>query len=77
VIGIADIKGAAARLDGISVRTPLVRNPVLEEIAGGQVLIKPECLQVTGTFKIRGAYNFLGQLTPEEAGRGAPAGSAK
>ena len=73
---IRDIEAAARRLDGVAVRTPLLRNHALDETAGGQVLVKPECLQVTGSFKIRGAYNFLSQLTPEEAGRGVVAFSS-
>ncbi len=76
MISIADIEAAAARLDGISVRTPLIRNHALDETADGKVLVKPECLQVTGTFKLRGAYNFLSQLTPGEAKRGVVAFSS-
>lgn len=76
MIDITDIEAAAARLRGVSVRTPLIQNFELDEIAGGKVLIKPECLQVTGSFKIRGAYNRLSQLTPEQAGRGVVAWSS-
>jgi len=76
MIGVADIESAAARLAGIAVRTPLLRSHALDEVAGGTVLIKPECLQVTGSFKIRGAYNFLSQLTPEEGARGVVAFSS-
>jgi threonine dehydratase len=70
MISVHDVEAAAARLDGIAVRTPLVRNHELDEVAGGLVFVKPECLQVTGSFKIRGAYNFLSQLTPDEAQHG-------
>jgi len=76
VIDIRDIEAAATRLEGTAVRTPLLRNHALDEAAGGRVLVKPECLQVTGSFKIRGAYNFLSQLTPEEAQRGVVAFSS-
>lgn len=76
MIGIRDIEAAATRLDGVAVRTPLIRNAELDEHTGGKVFIKPECLQVTGSFKIRGAYNFLSQLTPEEAQRGVVAFSS-
>ena len=76
MIDISDIEAAATRLAGISVRTPLLRNFELDEIAGGVVLIKPECLQVTGSFKIRGAYNLLSQLTPEQAQKGVVAWSS-
>ncbi len=70
MIGIDDIESAAKRLEGVAVRTPLIRNALLDEVAGGTVLVKPENLQVTGSFKIRGAYNFLSRLTPAEASRG-------
>ena len=73
---IADIEAAAARLSGISVKTPLLRNYELDQVAGGTVLLKPECLQVTGSFKIRGAYNFLSQLTKEQSRHGVVAWSS-
>lgn len=76
VVDIGDIEAAARRLSGISVRTPLLRNFELDEIAGGTVLVKPECLQLTGSFKIRGAYNFLSQLGEAEARRGVVAWSS-
>ena len=76
MIGIAEIEAAAQRLDGVAVRTPLIRNLALDEAVGGRVFVKPECLQVTGSFKIRGAYNFLSQLSPEEAKRGVVAFSS-
>ena len=70
MIGYTEIEAAAGRLEGVAVHTPLVRSHALDEVAGGTVLVKPECLQVTGSFKIRGAYNFLSQLDAEEARRG-------
>jgi threonine dehydratase len=51
-------------------------NQQLDAATGGRVLIKPECLQLTGSFKIRGAYNFLSQLSPDEAQRGVVAFSS-
>ena len=76
MIRLADVEAAAKRLEDVAVRTPLLRNHVLDEVAGGVVLLKPECLQVTGSFKIRGAYNFLSQLTPTEARHGVVAFSS-
>jgi len=70
------IEDAASRLAGVSVRTPLLRSHDLDTAVGGQVLVKPECLQVTGSFKIRGAYNFLSQLSADEARRGVVAFSS-
>lgn len=75
-IGLRDIEAAAARLDGIAVRTPLIQSPPLDEVAGGRVFIKPETFQVTGSFKIRGAYNLMSQLTPEQSRNGIVAWSS-
>jgi len=76
MVELKDIQDAAKRLSSIIVRTPLISSPVLDELAGGKVLLKAENLQRTGSFKIRGAYNLLSQLTPEQAERGAVAFSS-
>lgn len=73
---VRDVEAAAARLAGVAVRTPLIRSAELDALAGGRVLLKPECLQVTGSFKIRGAYNLMSQLSAEEAERGVVAFSS-
>ncbi|MBM37723.1 MAG: pyridoxal-5'-phosphate-dependent protein [Woeseia sp.] len=70
MINISDIEQAALRLKDVSISTPLIQNLHLDGISEGNILIKPECLQVTGSFKIRGAYNFLSQLTKVEAKKG-------
>jgi threonine dehydratase len=64
-----DVLRAADRLKGVAVRTPLLRSDLLDELTGGRILLKPESLQRTGSFKIRGAYNRLCQLV--EAGQAA------
>lgn len=76
MIGIAEIEAAAQRLADVAVRTPLLQNAELDQLAAGRVLIKPECFQSIGSFKIRGAYNLLSRLTPEQAERGAVAWSS-
>jgi len=76
MIDIAAIEAAAARLEGIAVRTPLIRNDELERVAGGCVLVKTENLQAIGSFKIRGAYNLMSQLTAAEARGGVVAFSS-
>ena len=76
MISITDIEHAARRLSGVAVLTPLLRSKDLDLIAGGPVLLKPECLQRTGTFKIRGAYNMLSKLTPEQTSNGVVAFSS-
>jgi threonine dehydratase len=58
----ADVEAAAARLRGVAVRTPLLESETLNERVGGRVLLKAECLQRTGSFKFRGAYNTISQI---------------
>ena len=58
----ADVRAAAARLAGRVVRTPMLRHPVLDAAVGGTVLVKPEPLQRTGSFKFRGATNAVLRL---------------
>lgn len=76
MISIADIEAAATRLAGVAVETPLLRSAALDAAVGGTVLLKPECLQRTGSFKIRGAYNLLSQLSADQAKRGVVAWSS-
>jgi threonine dehydratase len=60
-----DVASAAQILQGVAVRTPLLENKVLNELAGGRLFFKPEPLQVTGSFKFRGAYNHISRLDPQ------------
>ena len=76
MIDITAIEAAAARLADVAIRTPLIRNDELDRIAGGPVLVKAENLQAIGSFKIRGAYNLMSQLTAEQAARGVVAFSS-
>lgn len=76
MVDVADIEAAAGRLNGVSVRTPLLQSFELDQVTRGKILIKPECLQVTGSFKIRGAYNHLSQLTAQQAKNGVVAWSS-
>ena len=55
-----DIRAAARRIEGVVHRTPVVRSRTL----GEHVVVKPECLQRAGAFKIRGAYNKISSLPP-------------
>jgi threonine dehydratase len=73
---IADVRTAAARIKGIAVRTPLLCNEILDEAVGARVLVKAECLQRGGAFKMRGAANALAALAPEVRGRGVLAFSS-
>ncbi|AAV97566.1 pyridoxal-phosphate dependent enzyme (plasmid) [Ruegeria pomeroyi DSS-3] len=70
------IEAAAERLSGHVRRTPLLSSPFLDEIAGRRVLVKPECLQHTGSFKFRGAWSAISALDPEARARGVIAFSS-
>ena len=58
----ADIRAAAARIAPHVLRTPLLRSPRLDARLGGRAFFKAECLQITGSFKLRGATNAVRQL---------------
>ena len=58
----ADVMNAAARLEGLAVKTPLIEHPVLNARVGGRVLLKAESLQRVGAFKFRGAYNAVSRV---------------
>jgi threonine dehydratase len=73
---IADIEAAAERLAGVVTRTPLLESPELNDRLGGRLLIKAECLQRTGSFKLRGAFNRIAQLSKAERKRGVVAFSS-
>ena len=72
----ADVEAAARRLDGVAVRTPLLSFPELDRRTGARVLVKPETLQRTGSFKFRGAYAKLSALDPDTRARGVVAFSS-
>ena len=72
----SDIAAAAERLTDIAVRTPLLESAILNDVAGGRVLLKAETLQRTGSFKIRGAYNFVSQLDEAQLRQGVVAYSS-
>jgi threonine dehydratase len=64
------IRAAAGRIAGQAVLTPLLESPAVNARLGGRLLIKAEPLQRTGSFKFRGAYNTLSQLSPEARRKG-------
>ena len=72
----AAVTAAAARLDGVAVHTPLLSFPELDRRTGARVLVKPETLQRTGSFKFRGAYAKLSALDAETRARGVVAFSS-
>ena len=60
----ADIELAAKRIQGEAVLTPLLENVKLNALTGGRIFFKAECLQRTGSFKFRGAWNCISKLDP-------------
>lgn len=66
LVGLDDVRAAARRLDGVAVRTPLIP----AAWAGGDLWLKPEGLQATGAFKLRGAFNAVALLDDDARRRG-------
>jgi threonine dehydratase len=73
---IETIRAAAARLDGVAHRTPLLSSATLDRECGGRVLLKAENFQRAGAFKFRGAYNRLSLLDGAERAAGVVAYSS-
>lgn len=73
---LEDFKSARKVLEGVIAPTHLVYSPAFSAACGNQVYIKPENLQVTGAYKIRGAYYKLSTLTEEQKSRGLITASA-
>lgn len=73
---LADLEKARARLGGVVRETPLFPSNTLGRLAGRPVLLKAETLQLTGSFKIRGALNTLAQLSAPERRAGVVTASA-
>lgn len=70
------IRAARARIAGNLRRTPLLSAPALDDIAGRRVLLKAECLQITGSFKARGGWSAVSAIAPETRARGVIAFSS-
>jgi threonine dehydratase len=75
-VSLDDLYLAAKKLEIVLKPTGLIESPVFGAECDNEVYIKPENLQVTGAFKIRGAFNKLSKLTDEEKQRGVIASSA-
>ena len=69
-VSIDDVRAAAARLEGVTHRTPVLRSRTLDEQVGAEVALKAESFQRIGAFKLRGAYNHLAALPEAERARG-------
>jgi threonine dehydratase len=66
----ADVLSAQEYLQGVVARTPVLRSVALDERAGCRLVAKAECLQLTGSFKVRGALNRARTLSPGARARG-------
>lgn len=73
---LQDFTTAREHLQKVLLPTHLIYSPIFSEESGNQIYIKPENLQKTGAFKIRGAYNKINKLTEEEKKCGVIASSA-
>lgn len=67
---IPDIRAAREAIAGVLTRTPVLRSEALDTLAGARLWFKAEGLQVTGSFKVRGAWNRIRSFTPEELAPG-------
>ena len=76
MMALEDFKAARSVLSGVLADTHLVHSAALSKATGNHVYIKPENMQVTGAYKIRGAYYKISTLTPEERERGLITASA-
>ncbi|MDE9449668.1 threonine/serine dehydratase [Aliiroseovarius sp. Z3] len=75
-MNIDDIRAADTCLEGYVRRTPLLNSPFLDDIAGKRIFVKPECLQHTGSFKFRGAWNAISKLSEAQRRQGVIAFSS-
>lgn len=73
---VQDIRQAELALQGVTYVTPLQESSYLSDICHGRIFFKLENLQRTGSFKLRGAYNRMRQMSPNEMMRGVVAASA-
>ncbi len=76
MITLDDVHAAAARLEGVAHRTPVLRSRTLDARTGASVHLKAECLQRGGAFKFRGAYNMISTLPEDVRRRGVVAYSS-
>ena len=77
MINLEEIKRARENLKkGRLLETPLSRSPLLSKLTGKEIFLKKDNLQITGSFKVRGAFNRISNLTEEERNRGVVAASA-
>jgi len=76
VVTLAEVRAAAERIRPLVVRTPLERSVALSALGGGEVWLKLECFQTTGSFKLRGALNAVLTMSDQQRQKGVVTASA-
>ena len=76
MLSLDDVRDAAARLDGVAHRTPVLRSRTLDGVVGAEVHLKAECFQRGGAFKFRGAYSLISTLDAAQRAAGVVAFSS-
>lgn len=76
MITINNINDAKKNLEGVALNTPFSKAPILSEIFNSEIYLKKENLQLTGSFKLRGAFNRVANLSQEKKDKGVVAASA-
>ena len=76
MLSLDDVRDAAARLDGVAHRTPVLRSRTLDGVVGAEVHLKAECFQRGGAFKFRGAYTLISTLDAVQRAAGVVAFSS-
>ena len=76
MIALSEIVKAKRQISTTAIKTPCALAPILSEEVGAEVYLKKENLQITGAYKLRGAYNKIASLSKEERKKGVIAASA-
>ena len=69
-LNLINLRRAAKTVTDFAVRTPILESELLNDLLGFRLLVKPECLQKTGSFKLRGAYHAINNLSPTDRDKG-------
>ncbi|MEZ4775476.1 MAG: threonine ammonia-lyase [Bacteroidia bacterium] len=76
MLPLASIMQASGRLKGVAMHTPLIENPYLSELFGCHISLKREDMQVVRSYKLRGAFNRMAQMSKAEVAKGVVCASA-
>ena len=76
MIALSEIVKAKRQISHVALKTPCVLSPLLSEMMQSEIYLKKENLQITGAYKLRGAYNKIASLTEQERAHGVIAASA-